>query len=129
MGRKGVLNSTVSLPNMILLNNNIENCRGKGRGRNGTNGRLLLVFGSPYTCQLCLTDPAWDNFAGGTKEDSLTEVFSFSSFFSFSAQLHAHVSRAQMSYTVLYTVNIGSHTRALYRYKVVYLKRIKQLKP
>ena len=35
-------------------------------------------------------------FAGGTKEDSLTGYISF-----FSAQLHAHVSRAEMSYTVL----------------------------
>ena len=63
-------------------------------GRNGTNGRLLLVFGSPYTCHLCLTDPAWNNSPGGTKEDSLARYICFVFFFFFSAHLHAYVSRA-----------------------------------
>ena len=125
MGRKGVLNSTVSLPNIVKYVfrwiNNRENWRGKGEGRNGTNGRLLLVFGSPYTCQLCLTDPVWDNSPGGLRKILSQRYFLFL-FFSFSAQLQAHVSRAEKCHTQClnsrYTANIGSHTRALYRYRV-----------
>ena len=123
MGRKGVLNSTVSLPNIVKYVfrwiNNSENWREKGEGRNGTNGRLLLVFGSPYTCQLCLTDPVWDNSPGGLRKILSQRYFLFLSFFSHNCP---HMYRAQKCniqwLNSLYTVNIGSHTRALYRYRV-----------
>jgi len=66
-------------------------------GRNGTNVRLLLVFGSPYTCHLCLTDPAWNNSPGGLRKILSQGIFVLFSFFSFPHnctrmyRVHTHV--------------------------------------